>query len=143
MRLTKLLKLSRLQAVFKRLNESTGMPYAYGTLVQYMVYAFFLTHWCACLWAALPSLLALPLFGGEEAVVAKSWITESMDPEVVSRGRGWRRIRASGSCLVPPKSNGCHNDRATVCCHNGDPRRLGACVAQGGAPQGRLRTTTE
>ena len=53
-RLTKLLKLSRLQAVFKRLNESTGMPYAYGTLVQYLVYAFFLTHWCACLWAALP-----------------------------------------------------------------------------------------
>ena len=30
-----------------------------------MVYAFFLTHWCACLWAALPSLLALPLFGDE------------------------------------------------------------------------------
>ena len=33
MRLSKLLKVAKLQAIFRRLNEAFGMPYTWGSLV--------------------------------------------------------------------------------------------------------------
>ena len=63
LRLSKLLKVQKLNAIFRRLNEALGMRYAYMTLVQYLALAVMLTHWWACLWAALPAFVNVTMRG--------------------------------------------------------------------------------
>jgi hypothetical protein len=44
MRLSKLLKVAKLQAIFRRLNEAFGMPYTWGSLVTCVAFQHDATH---------------------------------------------------------------------------------------------------